>query len=836
MAEYNLSDVLDYSLIEDLVYSECDRPHDILGAHLLKEGFLIAAFLPGAVEVRLCFKSDSYEMFKEDEAGFFAVLLPKSKENYDYYYEVLYPEKEKTLRVDDPYRFLPTINEQECNSFNQGIWYDSYKKMGAKPQVINKVAGTSFAVWAPFAKRVSVVGDFNLWNGCSHPMRRLGSSGIFELFVPNVEVGDLYKYEIKTSTNLTYLKADPYANSAQLRPADASVVAEMGYDWADDLWLKTRKKAKMKAEPLFVYELHLGSFKMPEDGREFYNYRELAVSVADYVQEMGYTHVELMPIMEHPFDGSWGYQVTGYYAPTRRYGSVQDFKYFVDYLHQRGIGVILDWVPAHFPRDTFGLSNFDGTCLYEHQDPRQGSHPHWGTLIFNYGRPEVSNFLISNVLYWVEEYHVDGIRFDAVASMLYLDYGKNYGEWVANQYGGNENLEAIEFIKHLNSIVKIKHKDVSLIAEESTAWPRVTAALDEDGLGFDFKWNMGWMNDILDYAKTDPIFRKGKHGELTFGMVYAYSENYILPFSHDEVVHLKGSMVNKMPGEEADKFANLRALYTYMIGHPGKKLLFMGQDFGQRDEWMEDKPLQFELLNYEIHKNLQTFVKDLVKIYRKYDALYKFDYDEAGFKWVDWTNDAQNIVSFCRFGSRKQDVLVFVSNFSGNELKKFRLGVPQKGKYSLILNSMATKYSGNKNLTKKTYEAEAIEAGAFEYSIELNLPKFSTLIFEKATESVKKVTKGKTVKKESGKEEKKTLKSLKKEVPEENSFKEKSEIRKKDSVTKKTEVKKVTSVKAEAEKKIEPKKNDESKKKSKIGIEKEAKSLLKGNKKVDKSS
>ena len=748
MLQDNLSNVLDYSLIEDLVYSECDRPHDILGAHLLEEGFLIAAFLPDALNVKLCFDTEEeYEMFKEDESGFFAVLLPKEKENYDYYYKVSYNETKEEVRVDDCYRFLPTISEDECNRFNQGIWYDSYKKMGAKKQTVNGVEGVSFAVWAPFAKRVSVVGDFNLWNGCRHQMRRLGSSGIFELFIPKLSDGELYKYEIKTQSNLTYLKADPYANTAQLRPDNASIVADMTYDWFDDVWLKNRKKAKLNQEPVFIYELHLGSFVMPEDDREFYNYRELAKFVADYVKEMGYTHVELMPVMEHPFDGSWGYQVTGYYAPTKRYGSPTDFMYFVDYLHQQGIGVILDWVPAHFPRDSFALSAFDGTCLYEHQDPRQGSHPHWGTLIFNYGRPEVSNFLISNALYWIEQYHVDGIRFDAVASMLYLDYGKNHGEWVANQYGGNENLEAIEFIKHLNSIVKKRNKDVALIAEESTAWPRVTTALDKDGLGFDFKWNMGWMNDVLDYAKTDPIFRQGKHSEMTFGMVYAYSENYILPFSHDEVVHLKGSMVNKMPGEELDKFANLRALYTYMLGHPGKKLLFMGQDFGQRDEWMESKALQFELLEHEVHKNLKKFVKDLIKFYRSHDAFYKYDYEEEGFKWLDWHNDSQNILSFCRFGTKKNDILVFVSNFSGNEYKKFRLAVPQKGTYTLIINSMATKYSGGKNITKKNYVAEKISVDVFDYSIEVNLPKFCSLIFEKAADNKKKTSDSKTVKK-----------------------------------------------------------------------------------------
>ena len=590
-----LYELMDWPEIEAVVYSEEYAPREILGPHVTGDGVLVQCFFPGADKVTVKTTKDGreYPMSKEDDAGYFAVLLSGRKiPEYTYLVE----QEGEQIECYDAYAFPCQITLEEEQKFINGICYDIYEKLGAHPMTVNGVDGVYFAVWAPNAARVSVVGDFNHWDGRVYQMQRLSVSGIYELFIPQIPVGSLYKYELKLKDGLTYLKADPYANQAELRPATASVVADLTqYVWKDQTWMKERKKIQTEDAPMFVYEMHLASWKKPEDGREFYNYRELAPMIVAYVKEMGYTHVELMPVMEHPFDASWGYQVTGYYAPTSRYGSPEDFMYFVDTLHQAGIGVILDWVPAHFPRDTFGLANFDGTCLYEHLDPRQGYHPHWGTLIYNYGRPQVKNFLIANALFWTEKFHADGIRFDAVASMLYLDYGKNDGEWVANIYGGNENLDAVELLKHLNSIFKKKHPDALLIAEESTAWPRVTGSVDtEDGLGFDYKWNMGWMNDFIGYMSNDPYFRGAHHNELTFSMVYAYSERFMLSLSHDEVVHQKGSLLEKMPGAEDKKFANLRAAYGFFMTHPGKKLLFMGQEYGQVHEWAENKALDWE--------------------------------------------------------------------------------------------------------------------------------------------------------------------------------------------------------------------------------------------------
>ena len=593
---------MDWPEIEAVVYSEEYAPREILGPHVTGDGVLVQCFFPGADKVTVKTTKDGreYPMSKEDDAGYFAVLLSGRKiPEYTYLVE----QEGEQIECYDAYAFPCQITLEEEQKFINGICYDIYEKLGAHPMTVNGVDGVYFAVWAPNAARVSVVGDFNHWDGRVYQMQRLSVSGIYELFIPQIPVGSLYKYELKLKDGLTYLKADPYANQAELRPATASVVADLTqYVWKDQTWMKERKKIQTEDAPMFVYEMHLASWKKPEDGREFYNYRELAPMIVAYVKEMGYTHVELMPVMEHPFDASWGYQVTGYYAPTSRYGSPEDFMYFVDTLHQAGIGVILDWVPAHFPRDTFGLANFDGTCLYEHLDPRQGYHPHWGTLIYNYGRPQVKNFLIANALFWTEKFHADGIRFDAVASMLYLDYGKNDGEWVANIYGGNENLDAVELLKHLNSIFKKKHPDALLIAEESTAWPRVTGSVDtEDGLGFDYKWNMGWMNDFVGYMSNDPYFRGAHHNELTFSMVYAYSERFMLSLSHDEVVHQKGSLLEKMPGTEDKKFANLRAAYGFFMTHPGKKLLFMGQEYGQVHEWQKIK-----LLTGKTWKNRHT--------------------------------------------------------------------------------------------------------------------------------------------------------------------------------------------------------------------------------------
>ncbi len=727
--EKKLYDLMQWGRIEGVVYAEEDKPYELLGAHKTKDGMLVQAYFPDACQVFVVDGADAVEMDCADEAGFFAALLPK-KEVKAYHYRVIYENGE--VEVEDVYRFGPSLSEEEMELFSQGINYTAYRMLGAHPMTVDGVEGVRFAVWAPNAMRVSVVGDFNFWDGRRYPMHRHEKYGIFELFVPGVKPGDVYKYELKAKGGLTYLKADPYAFAAQKRPETASVVADLsGFVWKDEKWQKKKAKNTTKEEPMSVYELHLGSFKKPteEDG-SFYNYRELAVMVADYVKEMGYTHIELLPVMEHPFDGSWGYQVTGYYAPTSRYGSPEDFKYFVNYMHEQNIGVILDWVPAHFPRDTFGLAEFDGTCLYEHKDPRQGSHPHWGTLIFNYGRPQVSNFLIANAMYWAEEFHADGIRIDAVASMLYLDYGKQDGGWVANQYGGNENLEAIELFKHLNSMMKKRNPGVVMIAEESTAWPMVTHEVEKGGLGFDYKWNMGWMNDFTGYMKTDPLFRKGNQGALTFSIMYAHSENFMLVLSHDEVVHGKGSMVNKMPGEYEQKFDNLRAAYGYMMMHPGKKLLFMGQDFGQFAEWNEAKSLEWELVErYDAHRKMQTYYKALNHFYTSHPELFEGDYLEEGFEWIDCMDAERSIVTFLRRSKKSKEQLLVVCNFTPVTQDGYRVGVPFEGKFKEVFNSNAVEFGGTGEGNPRAKRSKPVNWNNRDNSMEITIPGLSVLVF-----------------------------------------------------------------------------------------------------------
>ncbi|MDY3249760.1 MAG: 1,4-alpha-glucan branching protein GlgB [Candidatus Choladocola sp.] len=758
-----LYDLMDWAGVEGIIYSEEDNPHKYLGPHQLEEGITIQAFFPDAKEVTVKINGGKklYPMDMEDEAGYFAVLIP-GKKVPDYTYMITY-ENGVTEEKKDPYAFAPQITEKDTKKFNAGICYDIYKKLGAHPMTVNGTEGVCFAVWAPNAMRVSVVGDFNLWDGRKHPMRRLWDSGIFELFIPGLKTGTLYKFEIKAKGGLTYLKADPYANAAELRPDTASIVADLNqFNWTDQEWMEKRKSASTKTEPMFVYELHLASFHKPEDGRYFCNYRELAPMIADYVKEMGYTHIELMPVMEHPFDGSWGYQVTGYYAPTSRYGTPEDFMYFMNYMHEKGIGVILDWVPAHFPRDTHGLSSFDGTCLYEHYDPRQGSHPHWGTLIYNYARPEVSNFLIANALFWKNVYHADGIRMDAVASMLYLDYGKNDGEWVANMYGGNENLEAIEFLKHLNSIFKKDKDGAILIAEESTAWPKVTGSVKEDGLGFDYKWNMGWMNDFLGYMQLDPIFRSYHHGELTFSMIYAYSEDFILTLSHDEVVHGKGSMIGKMPGKRRLKFANLRVAYGYMMTHPGKKLLFMGQDIAQFSEWSEEKQIEWNLLEYEEHQQLQSYVKALTKLYHEQPALYAKDYDPAGFEWINCISADENLLVFMRRGNKEDEDLLVVCNFSPLVYENHKIGVPYSGKYKEIFNSDSTEFGGAGNTNPRAKFSKKNSCDDRENSIQILIPPMGVSVFKCTRTEEKKVSAENTAPKAAGKTASKETKEAKK--------------------------------------------------------------------------
>ena len=744
LMEKILYDLMDWAGIEELVYSEASDPGRLLGEHVIKEGLLIQAFLPNAAKVSVKIGEESFPMEMADENGFFAVLLEDRLELVPYHFLVTYEDGDSEEIVDPySYQFYTAFTEEEVKKFGAGIYYDSYQKFGAHPTVEAGISGVHFAVWAPDAMRVSVVGDFNFWDGRRHQMKKRGPSGIYEIFIPGLKPGTIYKYEIKTKAGDPMLKADPYANFSELRPNTASVIWDMtDYQWNDGEWIEKRKVAKdrLKDSPMSIYEVHLGSWMQKPvaqdengddiNGSQFYNYREIAEKLAAYVKEMGYTHVELLPVMEHPLDESWGYQVTGYYAPTSRFGTPDDFKAFMDYMHKEGIGVILDWVPAHFPRDAHGLAAFDGTCLYEHKDPRQGSHPHWGTLIYNYGRPQVSNFLISNALYWAKEFHADGIRMDAVASMLYLDYGKNAGEWIANMYGGNENLEAVEFLKHLNSIFARDTEGAVLIAEESTAWPKVSGDENDGGLGFDFKWNMGWMNDFLDYMQCDPYFRHDHYGELTFSMLYAYSEKFVLVFSHDEVVHGKGSMAGKMPGDTQErKFANLRTAYGFMMGHPGKKLLFMGQDFGQMDEWNEKESLEWGLLKYDIHSQMKDYVKALNHLYRTQPALYKMDYEPEGFEWINCTYNDENIVIFERKTDKSEETLLFVCNFVPVEHEKFRLGVPFAGKYKEILNSDAKQFGGSGMVNPRVKMSKKEEWDARENSIVINLAPMSVAVF-----------------------------------------------------------------------------------------------------------
>lgn len=747
-----LNDLLDLNGIQMLVNSECANPEKLLGAHIVDGSLLIQALIPHAkeVSVKLTKSEKLYPMTMVNEAGYFAVVLAR-KTKPDYTFVVTFDGGE-TQELLDPYAEYPSqYTNEDFKKFAAGIHYDIYKKMGAHIRTVKGVSGVNFSVWAPCAKRVSVVGDFNMWDGRRHQMIRHGESGIFELFIPGVKQGDLYRYEIKNQKGEPMMKSDPYGTYAELRPNTASIVWDIDkFEWSDSAWLKARAKENVKKKPMSIYELHLGSWIRKEIqvndegkeivGSEFYNYREIAPRLVEYLKEMGYTHVELLPVMEHPLDASWGYQVTGYYAPTSRYGTPDDFKYFMNYLHEHEIGVLLDWVPAHFPRDAHGLAAFDGTCVYEHADPRQGAHPHWGTLIYNYGRPQVSNFLIANALYWVKEFHADGIRMDAVASMLYLDYGKNDGEWVANIYGGHENLEAVEFLKHLNSIMKKQNPGVMMIAEESTAWPKITGDLNDGGLGFDLKWNMGWMNDFTSYMKTDPFFRSHHHNELTFSMVYAYSEDFVLVFSHDEVVHGKCSMLLKMPGADYEaKASNLRAAYGFKYGHPGKKLLFMGQEFGQVSEWNENVELPWNILEYPVHEGIQKYMKDLNTLYQSHPALYEKDYEPEGFQWIDCSNYKENIVVFIRKTDKPEETLLFVCNFAPVEREKYMIGVPFAGKYKEILNSDKEIYGGSGKGNPRVKNSKPKECNERPNSITIDLPPMSTLIFS-CTPTVPKKT------------------------------------------------------------------------------------------------
>ena len=626
---------------------------------------------------------------------------------------------------------LGFITELDRYLFGQGTHYKIFEKLGAHPKTYKGKAGMYFAVWAPHAKAVGVVGDFNGWDPDAAPMSPLADSGIYEAFIPGVGLGELYKFAITTQEGMILFKADPYAVHAEFRPGTASITEDInGFKWDDAAWMETRKKADPVKSPMAIYEVHLGSWRKKDRPQKegYYTYMEAAHELADYVKKMGYTHVELMGIAEHPYDGSWGYQVTGYYAPTSRYGTPKEFMYFVNYLHKKGIGIILDWVPAHFPKDAHGLADFDGQPLYEYADPRKGEHPDWGTKVFDYSKNEVKNFLIANALYWVENFHVDGLRVDVVASMLYLDYGRSDGNWVPNKYGENKNLEAIEFFRHLNSVLTGHLTGAMMIAEESTAWPGVTKPPEEGGLGFTFKWNMGWMHDFLEYMKLDPYFRKFNHNKMTFGITYATSENYILTLSHDEVVHLKCSMINKMPGLNGDKFANLKAGYTFMMGHPGKKLLFMGQDFGQYHEWDEKVSLDWYLADEPLHKDLQKYYSDLLHVYQKYPALWQLDSDWNGFQWINANDGDRSIFSFIRRDETGKKNLLFVINFTPVARDDYRVGVPKSGTYSLILDSEHGLYKRGEHAFSA--RSKKSECDGQPYSFAYPLPAYGTAIFK----------------------------------------------------------------------------------------------------------
>jgi 1,4-alpha-glucan branching enzyme len=700
-------------------------PHRILGAHEADDGgVVVRAYRPEAKTVRVqpANKSAAVEAKLKDPSGLWEALLPKAKLPLAYELEVEYADG-STYTLRDPYSFLPTLGDLDIHLAMEGRHEELYERLGAHVREIDGAVGTAFAVWAPNARSVSVVGDFNSWDGRLNPMRTLGSSGIWELFIPGVGDGQKYKYEIRAQDGRLRIKADPVAFATEVPPANASVIHDYRHEWSDDEWLQQRAQKDWLREPVSIYEVHLASWRRNplEDNRPL-NYLELADELADYANDLGFTHVELMPVMEHPFSGSWGYQVTGYFAPTSRFGSPDDFRCFVDRLHRNGVGVILDWVPAHFPRDDWALAQFDGTALYEHSDPRRGAHPDWGTLIFNLSRNEVRNFLLSNALYWLREQHADALRVDAVASMLYLDYSRKEGEWLPNMFGGRENLEAVDFLKLMNETIYAREPGVFSAAEESTAWPGVSRPTYLGGLGFGFKWNMGWMHDTLTYFQKDPVYRRFHHHTLTFSLMYAFSENFVLPLSHDEVVHGKGSMLTKMPGDRWQKFANLRSLYAYMWAHPGKKLLFMGSELGEWDEWNYDSSLHWDLLEHADHHGVQSLIRDLNRAYRTQPALHEIDFDPAGFRWLE-ANDAQNnVLAFARMDASGEKPVVCVLNMSPVPRYDYRVGMPTCCRWRELLNSDSSYYGGSGVGNMGAVEAEPVPWHDQPFSALLTLP------------------------------------------------------------------------------------------------------------------
>jgi 1,4-alpha-glucan branching enzyme len=705
--------------LDRLVGGAHHDPHSLLGAHPARSKTTIRALRPNADNVVAIVDGERVPLKKAHDGGVWAGTVAGG-EVPDYRIEVTYGGD--TYVTDDPYRYWPSLGDMDLHLIGEGRHEDLWCLLGAHVRTYGATTGTTFAVWAPNANGVRVVGDFNFWDGRGHPMRSMGSSGVWELFVPDAGDGTRYKYEILGADGVWRQKLDPLAFHTEVPPDTAGVVYTSRYDWKDDDWLEQRASRQAHAEPMSVYEVHLGSW------RQGLSYNELADQLTDYVVEMGFTHVELLPVAEHPFGGSWGYQVSAYYAPTARFGTPDEFRYLVDRLHQAGVGVIVDWVPAHFPKDEFALARFDGTPLYEHADPRRGEHPDWGTLVFDFGRNEVRNFLVANALFWIEEFHIDGLRVDAVASMLYLDYSRKEGEWLPNEFGGRENLDAVAFLREMNAVVYRRNPGVVTIAEESTAWPAVSRPVHLGGLGFGFKWNMGWMHDSLSYAQRPPIYRQYHHHQMTFSMMYAYSENFVLPLSHDEVVHGKGSLLRKMPGDQPQQLANLRALLAYMWAHPGKQLLFMGGEIAQPEEWNESTSLHWDLLQWHDHSGMQALVRDLNRVYKRSPALWSQDVSPEGFQWID-ANDAQsNVLSFFRWGS-DGSVVACVSNFSGGAHAGYRLGLPRAGTWREVLNSDAELYAGGGGGNFGQVEASEQPWHGQPASAEIYLPGLSTLWF-----------------------------------------------------------------------------------------------------------
>lgn len=718
--------------IMQLLRGESRTPHDILGLHTVhrdgREAQVVRARVPRATAMWVLLNGERFPMESRLDA-LYEITFDAGKDLSGYQYIALMVDgSERTF--DDPYRFWPTVGDVDLHLYGEGRHLRLWEKLGAHPLTIDGVTGTAFAVWAPNAKRVSVIGAFNGWDGRAHPMRSLGSSGVFEIFIPGVEPGAIYKYEIRAPGGATRIKTDPFAFTMEQAPGHASIVVNRhGYTWRDSSWMAQRADANPVAEPMLVYEVHLGSWRRDEQGR-LLSYRELAPLLAAHVTQLGFTHIELLPILEHPFGGSWGYQVGGYFAPTSRHGSPDDFRYFVDTLHQAGIGVILDWVPAHFPKDDWALRRFDGTACYEHEDPRLGDHPEWGTHIFNYARHEVRNFLLANALYWVGEFHIDGLRVDAVASMLYLDYGREAGQWLRNRFGGRENLEAVALLKTLNHTLQSLHPGVITVAEESTTWPRVTHPIVEGGLGFTFKWNMGWMHDTIDYFKVDPFFRPGAHDKLTFAMMYEYSERFVNPLSHDEVVHMKGSLLRKMPGDEWQRLANLRVLIGYSITRPGKSLFFMGTELGPWTEWNDNASLEWELLDDPRRRGLMAFVSAAGALYKNNPSLWRKDHHPDGFRWIDVADKAQSVLSYARFDGANH--VVVVMNLTPIPREHYRIGAPMAGTYRLALNSDSAGFGGSGFSVSEVVHTESETCHGFNHSISVTLPPLSIqlLVFE----------------------------------------------------------------------------------------------------------